>query len=120
MNCYRSAAHPVEPVIRGGLAKPVNPAIGTVCALITMVVFPGIAVGQDSFVITGAETATNGGNTLNGGDNITVTETGSVTTNVNLVHGLDASGNTNSLTNSGTVTTSGIGGYGIYANGANV
>ena len=119
MNCYHSAAYTVEPVIRGGLAKPVNSAIGTVCALIAMVVFPGIAVGQDSFVITGAETATNGGNTLNGGDNITVTETGSVTTNVRFVHGLDASGNTNSLTNSGTVTTSGIGGYGIYANGAN-
>ena len=119
MNCYHSAAHPVEPVIRGGLAKPVNPAIGTVCALMAMVVFPGIAVGQDSFVITGAETATNGGNTLNGSDSITVTETGSVTTSGSYVDGLYASGNTNILTNSGTVTTSGLGGRGIHAVGAN-
>lgn len=117
MNCYHSAAHPVEPVIRGGLAKPVNPAIGTVCALMAMVVFPGIAVGQDSFVITGAETARNGGNTLNGGDNITVTETGSVTTTGFNSFGLFSSGNTNILINSGAVATSGDAASGIVAVG---
>ena len=61
------------------------------------------AAWAEDFVIDSQETITNGGNTLDGNDTITVTDTGAVTTTG---FGLYALGDSNTLTNSGTVTTS--------------
>lgn len=50
---------------------------------------------------------TNGGNTLDGNDSITVTTEGTVGTSGNFAYGLSADGSNNTLTNSGAIATSG-------------
>ena len=86
------------------------------CALIAGGALASPAVAED-FVIDSDVTETNGGNTLNGDDTITVTNSGSVSTAGIAAYGLVAVGNTNTLTNSGSVSTAGIAAYGFYAEG---
>lgn len=65
----------------------------------------------DDFVISTPQVVTNGGNVVNGNDSITVTGTGSVATA--LMDALNATGNNNTITNQGLLTTFGVGSDGI-------
>jgi uncharacterized protein with beta-barrel porin domain len=88
------------------------------CAVVGLVAAGGGGwVLADDFVISTPVTTTNGGNTVDGNDTITVTGTGSVTTAG--TDGLFATGNDNTITNSGSVTTSGVNLDGIYAEDGN-
>jgi uncharacterized protein with beta-barrel porin domain len=88
------------------------------CAVIGLVAAGGGGwVLADDFVISTPVTTTNGGNTVDGDDTITVTGTGSVTTAG--TDGLFATGTDNTITNNGSVTTSGGDLNGIYAEDGN-
>ncbi|MEQ8366450.1 MAG: hypothetical protein RIB61_07060 [Roseicyclus sp.] len=76
---------------------------------------PPVALADD-FTISGAADTTNDGEVLDGDDTITVTETGSVTTALNLQAGLSSTGSNNILTNRGAITTSGNSSNGLFAN----
>ena len=69
----------------------------------------------DDFIISSAVTTTNGGDTLDGDDSITVTGDGSVTTTANNEDALFSTGTLNVITNNGEVVTSGINAHGIYS-----
>ncbi|WP_416915413.1 MAG: autotransporter domain-containing protein [Roseicyclus sp.] len=85
-------------------------------AAITVTLITSDADAEDFFV-SGAATTTNGGATANGADSVTVTESGSITTNSNLGSGLLATASDgNTLTNNGTITTSGSVSVGLVAN----
>jgi len=76
-----------------------------------------VRCGCRRFFVSGAATTTNGGATANGADSVTVTESGSITTNSNLGSGLLATASDgNTLTNNGTITTSGSVSVGLVAN----
>lgn len=77
------------------------------------------ASAQDSFVLDVPVFTTNGGNTLDGDDRITVTETGSVTIGTILDPGLGATGNNNELFSFGAITTNVERGHGISTSGNN-
>jgi hypothetical protein len=64
----------------------------------------GSALAAD-YTINNAQTATNGGNTLNGSDGLTITSSGSISTNG--ADGVSFTGNDNQITIDGDVTTSG-------------
>jgi autotransporter-like protein len=68
----------------------------------------------DDFVVDTATTTTNGGNTVDGGDTLTVTEDGSIETTGVSVHGVSATGPDNAVTNHGTISTQGNSGIAIY------
>lgn len=76
----------------------------------------GPAAAED-FVIPVPLGLTNGGATLDGGDRIVVTATGSVTTSGDDQAGLSATGDANALTNAGAVTTAGARAAGLAAFG---
>jgi hypothetical protein len=77
------------------------------------------AVLADDFIIDGPATTTNNGNSLDGDDTITVTNTGSVATTGGSINGLNAVGGNNVLINSGDITTDGIDAHGMRASGNN-
>lgn len=87
----------------------------TIFMLCSMGVVSTKAVWADDFTITGATATTNGGNTVDGGDSITVTSDGSVTTTGNNNNALSAAGNSNVVTNNGALATDGINAHGIYS-----
>ncbi len=90
------------------------PAIAALAA-VTLGAAPVMA---DDFIISTPVTTQNGGNTLDGDDSITVTGTGSVTTTAVDGYALYATGTNNTLANNGIVVTSGLRGYGLYHFGA--
>ena len=69
----------------------------------------------DDFIISSAVTTTNGGDTLDGDDSITVTGDGSVTTTLDNEEALFSTGSLNVITNNGELATSGINAHGIYS-----
>jgi hypothetical protein len=73
------------------------------------------AVLAEDFIIDGPANTTNNGFVLNGGDTITVTDTGSVSTTGSSIDGLFASGGNNSLIKSGNITTTGGSAHGMQA-----
>lgn len=95
--------------IRSAKALLISANIGAICFFACC---NQAALAAD-FTITGAEITTNGGNTLNGDDRITVTNTGSVTPAAN-TSALLSTGNSNTLTNDGTLTVSGSNSYAIH------
>ena len=54
--------------------------------------------------------------TIDGNDSLTVTASGRISTGA-YAYGIEASGGTNTITNSGTISTTGELGLGIYATG---
>lgn len=96
----------------------------------------------DDFVVNAPSTATNGGNVLNGNDNLAVTDSGSIATAGTPAVNLTGTGNTvmnngsvstvgnntrgivtvdgNTITNSGMLTTSGVNSDGIRFDDSNV
>jgi hypothetical protein len=77
------------------------------------------AVLADDFTIDGPATTTNNDDVLDGDDTITVTNTGSVSTTGVSIYGLSADGDNNVLINSGDITTVGIEAHGMRASGDN-
>ena len=78
---------------------------GLLAACLAAGVFKALAA---DFVINTPVTTTNGGNTLNGGDTLTVNAGGAITTSNNFSDAISArTGNT--ITNNGAITTSGGG-----------
>ena len=57
----------------------------------------------DDFTVSSASTATNGGNTVNGSDSLTVTATGSISPS--WAHGISSNGGSNTITVEGSITT---------------
>ena len=57
----------------------------------------------DDFTVSSASTATNGGNTVNGSDSLTVTATGSISPS--WAHGISSNGGSNTITFEGSITT---------------
>jgi hypothetical protein len=79
--------------------------------------------GGDNIVVTngGTLTAIGGGNSgiWSTGTNATLTNSGTLTTSSYDSYGIFSGGTNATLTNSGTLTTSGSGAYGIWSSGAN-
>jgi uncharacterized protein with beta-barrel porin domain len=87
--------------------------------LVGLLAFSGLtavpALAED-VTVTGPETTTQ----INGGSgNVTVTESGSITTTVNDGLGIATSGENTTITNAGSISTAGDDSYGIAALGAN-
>ena len=57
----------------------------------------------DDFTVSSASTATNGGNTVNGSDSLTVTATGSISPS--WANGISSNGGSNTITVEGSITT---------------
>ncbi len=57
----------------------------------------------DDFIVSSASTATNGGNTVNGSDSLTVTATGSISPSS--ANGISSNGGSNTITVEGSITT---------------
>ena len=57
----------------------------------------------DDFTVSSASTATNGGNTVNGSDSLTVTAAGSISPSN--AHGISTTGGSNTITVEGSITT---------------
>ena len=86
---------------------------GLLAACLAAGVFKALAA---DFVIDTPVTTTNGGNTLNGNDTLTVNAGGSITTSGN---GINATGTGNTIVNNGSINTSGRSSEGIDARSGN-
>ena len=70
----------------------------------------------DDYTISSNSTSTNGGNTINGSDSLTLESGISITVSGTNNRGITFTGDDNTLYVLGTVTTNGAGGYGIFLN----
>ena len=87
---------------------------GLLAACLVAGVFEALAF---DFVIDRPVTTTNGGNTLATGDTLTVNAGGAITISGNLSDGINANAPVtgSTITNNGSITTSGVGSKGIFA-----
>lgn len=77
------------------------------------------AIAAD-FIVDDASTETNGGNTIDGDDSLTIADTGSITVTGDGVSGVSGTGQNNSVVNEGAVSSNGNQAYGIrMQNGQN-
>ena len=81
-------------------------------SLIAFLLAMAMPAGAQDFTVNSATTTTNGGYTINGGDTLTITPSGSIAT-TGAGSGVHATGSDNTITNNGTVTTGG-GDFGIF------
>ena len=104
----------------GSLKKAFKKAVKSIVLCALVMPMPQLALAAETTINT-AETTTQGptgGPTspeLDGGDTLTIGESGSVTVAGDGVDGIIATGGSNTITNSGSISTAGEDSYGILA-----
>ena len=100
------------------LSNAAAQAVKSVVMCAVVISMPQLGYAADTTINT-AKTTTQGPIVpeLNGGDSLTLTSTGSISTTSNSTNGIEATGASNAITNNGAINTSGGSSIGINATG---